>query len=346
MQKTVQPMKNFNENLQAQFEGLKIKPPEAAKNLTHLYADYIELVALFSNKVHVTKDEILRKIQRDGESSINDVISHEASGDEIEGDLFGDINTSRRNDIKERWGDDLFQVLEDRTKIFGDNYPFIYSTHTGLILKEKCKEKQKVYLFLLISSNLDLFNKVASDLTADFEEVSFFVLKNFLPSAEVRRFGKKTQYEGNAKEKIRTLAGEMKLEINEHNLENISDRNSQDRGLDVVAWIPFADNCPNIIAVLGQCACGRDWSKKYHDTQRFSTYMRYFRQKPIHAMFIPYSLISGNSDRFCCSDNIERNTMMFERKRMVELFNNPATFDALPSKQIVERCVEYFEDLV
>lgn len=339
-------MKNFDENLHEQFEGLKVKLPEVAKNLNHLYADYVELVALFSNKIHVTKGDILKRIQGDGESSINDVITIEAESDEIEGDLFDDSNTSRRNDIKERWVDNLFQVLEGRTRIFGDNYPFLYSNQTGLILKEDIKEKQEVYLFLLISSNLDLFNKVASDLTADFEEISFFALKSFLPSAEVRKFGKKTQYEGNAKKKIRSLASEMKLEINEYSLDNISDHNIQERGLDVIAWIPFADNCPNIITILGQCACGKDWPKKYHDTQRFSNYMKYFRQKPIHAMFIPYSLITGNSDWFYRSDDIERNTMMFERKRIVELFNNQAEFDTLPSKKIVERCLDFFEDLV
>jgi len=339
-------MRNFNENLKAQFAELKVKLPEVAKNLDHLYIDYIELVALFSNKVYVTKDDILNRIQDDGESTIDDVISNEASDDEIEGDLFDNSNTSKRNDIKERWADNLFKVLEDRASIFGENYPFLFSNHTGLILKENIKEKQEVYLFLLISSNLDLFKKVAPDLTTDFEEVSFLILKNFLPNAEVRKFGKKSEYEGNAKAKIRTLAKEMKLEVNEYSLENISDQNNQERGLDIIAWVPFADNCPNIITILGQCACSKDWPKKYHDTQRFSNYMKYFRQKPIHAMFIPYSLICRNSDRFYRSDDIERNTIMFERNRIVNLFNNHAEFGALPSKKIIDKCVNYFEDLV
>ena len=162
----------------------------------------------------------------------------------------------------------------------------------------------------------------------------------------VKKFGKKSDYHGNAKAKIRALALDMKLKINEDSLANISDLNNQERGLDIIAWFPFVDNCPNVITILGQCACGKDWPKKYHDTQRFETYMKYFRQKPIHAMFIPYSLISKNSDWFFCSDDIQRNSMIFERKRIVELFNNQNEFNTLNSKQIVDKCINYYEDIV
>lgn len=339
-------MKNFEGNLKAQFEGLKVKLPEVAKNLDHLYADYVELIALFSNKVYVTRNDFINRVQGDGESSINDVIVSEATDEEIKDDFFEESNTSKRNDIKERWCDRIFQVLEDRSRIFGNSYPFLYSNFSGLILKDRIDSNQELYLFLLISSSLDLFNKVASDLTIDFEEVSYLVLKNYLPSAEVRIFGTKTQYKGNAKTKIRTLAKEMKLEVNEDSIANVSDHNVKERGLDVIAWIPFTDNCPNIITVLGQCACGKDWPKKYHDTQRFSTYMKYFRHKPIHAMFIPYSLISRNSDWFYRSDDIERNSLIFERKRIIDLIKNPTEFQQLPSKQIIDKCLQYSEDIV
>ena len=339
-------MINFNEKLVAQFKGLKVHIPEVAKHLDHLYADYVELVALFSNQTYVTKSDILDRIKDDGETSINELVNVEANEEENTEDLFSDSNTSRRNDIKERWIDNLFKVLEDRLAIFGDNYPFEFSLQKGLILNANIADKKQLYIFLLISSNLDLFNKVASDLTTDFEDISYYILNSFLPTATVKKFGKNSDYNGNAKTKIRALATDMKLEVNENSLSNISDHNNQERGLDVIAWFPFSDNCPNIITILGQCACGKDWSKKYHDTQRFSNYMKYFKQKPIHAMFIPYSLISRNSDWFYCSDDIERNSIMFERKRIVELFNNQNEFDALPSKRIVEECVKYYEDLV
>jgi hypothetical protein len=339
-------MKNFEDNLKVQFTGLKVKLPQVAKNLDHLFADYIELIALFSNQAYVTRDDILYRVQEEGESTLNEVIKNEVTDEEDEDDIFEDSSTAKRNDIKERWCDKLFQVLDDRSRIFNTSYPFLYSTQSGLILKEQVDNAQELYIFLLIASNLDLFNKVASYLTTDFEEVSFFVLKNYLQSAQVRRFGKNSQYQGSAITKIKALAKDMKLEINENSLANVSDQNMQERGLDVIAWIPFTDNCPNIITILGQCACGKDWSKKYHDTQRFSNYMKYFRQKPNHAMFIPYSLISRNSDWFYRSDDIERGSLMFERKRIIDLFNNDMEFDQLLSRQIIKKCIKYSEDIV
>jgi hypothetical protein len=339
-------MTELNEKLTEQFTGLKIKFPEVAKNLNHIYSDYVELVALFNGQDFITKSEVMEKIKGDGETKINDVIKIEAEDEEISGDLFDDSNTSKRSDLKERWIDNLFKVIEDRSQIFNKDYPFNYSEETGLILKNKISEKQELYIFLLIASNLDLFNKVASDLTTDFEEVSYYILKGFLSSAVVKRFGKKSDYAGNARTKIRALAKDMKLDVDESSLENISIHNNQERGLDIIGWFPFSDDCSNIIAILGQCACGKDWPRKYHDLDRFSNYMKYFRQRPIHAMFIPYALISRNNNWFYCSDDIRRDSMIFERKRIIDLFSNKKEFDSMPSKIIVEACYGYTEDLV
>jgi hypothetical protein len=313
-------MTELNEKLTEQFTGLKIKFPEVAKNLNHIYSDYVELVALFNGQDFITKSEVMEKIKGDGETKINDVIKIEAEDEEISGDLFDDSNTSKRSDLKERWIDNLFKVIEDRSQIFNKDYPFNYSEETGLILKNKISEKQELYIFLLIASNLDLFNKVASDLTTDFEEVSYYILKGFLSSAVVKRFGKKSDYAGNARTKIRALAKDMKLDVDESSLENISIHNNQERGL--------------------------DWPRKYHDLDRFSNYMKYFRQRPIHAMFIPYALISRNNNWFYCSDDIRRDSMIFERKRIIDLFSNKKEFDSMPSKIIVEACYGYTEDLV
>ena len=339
-------MNKFDIKLLEQFTNFKVTKPDHPKHLNHLYADYVELITLFSNQSYITKDTILDRIKDTGETGINEIVLSEANDEINENDLFADSNTSKRNDLKENWVDNLFDVIRDRSSIFKNDYPFDYSENRGLILKENIVDKNELYIFLLISSNLDLFNKVANDLTTDFEDVSYFVLKNFLGKAIVKKFGKRSEYSGKAKEKIKALAIDMKLEINEYSLSNVSEQNLQERGLDIVAWFPFTDYCPNIITILGQCACGKDWPQKYHDTERFATYMRYFRQKPIHAMFIPYSLISRSSDWFYCSDDIQRNTMMFERKRILELFDNNEEFKKLPSKRIVEECVRYSEDII
>lgn len=339
-------MINFNERLKQQFTGLKISTPEHTDNLHYLYADYVELVALFSNTAYVTPTDILDRLRDSGEQVINEIIEKEADEDDLQDDIFDTANTSKRNDIKEKWIAEIFAVISDRVKIYGETYPFEYSLQKGLILKQQTTHKNELYIFLLISSNLDSFKKVTSFLTSDFEEISYYALQKLFPSAIVKKFGKRSEYNGTAKTKIRALANDMKLHINEYSLQNVADANVQERGLDVIAWFPFSDNCPNIITILGQCACGKDWKSKYHDTKRFESYMKYFRQKPIHAMFIPYALISKNSDTFFCSDDIEKPSLMLERKRIVDLFDNENEFNNLNSKTIVDECIRYVEDIV
>ena len=199
---------------------------------------------------------------------------------------------------------------------------------------------------LLISSNLDLFQKVRSELTSDFELISYFVLKAYLPDhGIVKNFGKRSDYTGNAVTKIRSLAKDLKVHVNESELQNISERNHQERGLDLIGWLPFSDDCPNFQTILGQCACGKGWPSKHHDTKRYSHYLKFYRLKAIHAMFIPYSLVTVQG-KFFRSDDIEDETLVFERKRILQFFKEEDEFNLMPSKSIVDASLNYTEDIV
>ncbi len=324
-------MKNFDENLTEQFTDFKVGKPEFAAHLEHLYADYIELVALFANKCFVTASDILDRLKDEG--AIRKKEETNVAAEE--------------NDKNEAWINELFSILELRATLFGDDYPFAFSPNK-IILKERLSSKNELYIFLLISSNLDLFNKVKSSLTDDFEMVSYLVLKNFLPpQAIVKQFGTNSDYKGTAITKIRALAADLKVEVREYELDNISERNNKERGLDVIGWIPFSDKCPNLITILGQCACGKKWYDKHHDTSRYKRYLKFFRLNPYSAMFIPYALIGkDNGTKFFRSDDIEESTLVFERKRLIEYYNNSTDFNLLESKQIVDQCIRYVEDIV
>jgi hypothetical protein len=337
--------KNFDDKLIAQFTNLKVGVPDYPKHFEHLYCDYIELVALFSNMDFVTKSDILDRLKDEGENNIVDIVNTEIEDENhvLESE---EISEAQKNDIKEKWIDNLFLILEERATLYGNDYPFNFSFNK-IILKQTLSNKNELYIYLLISSNLDLFKKVRSELTTDFETVSYFSLKNYLPEhAIVKQFGKNSEYSGNAIKKIRDLAYDLKVEIREHEIENISERNNQERGLDVIGWIPFSDSCPNIITILGQCACGKDWPSKHHDTKRYKHYLKFYRLDPYHAIFIPYALIGKGGNKFFRSDDIEDNTLVFERKRIIELFTDFPEFSVLRSKQVVEKCIEYSEDIL
>ena len=115
---------------------------------------------------------------------------------------------------------------------------------------------------------LNYFKDVYSDLTTEFEQTSFEALRNFLPlNANVKQLGKNSDYTGDAQSKIRALAKDLNVSINENEIIQI--QGTQERGLDVIGWLPFKDQIPNMITILVQCACGTEWYKKQNKTKRF-----------------------------------------------------------------------------
>lgn len=327
---------NFNDKIKRQFRDLRLKAPLEPLDVEHIYADYIELIAVFSNDCYVTSADILDRLQDEGKIDIKD------TNNAIQ---VGSI-AAEQHDIYEAWINEIFYVIQQRAFLFGAEYPFDFDNRK-IRIKNPLTSKQKLYVALLVSSNLHLFNKVKSILTKEFEIISFYALKTFLPDhAIVKSFGKSTDYQGNAKDKIRRLAVDLNVDVDEYEIKNISRRNNQERGLDLVGWIPFNDGCPNSITILGQCTCGKDWPSKHHDTRRFVHYLKFYRIKPIHAMFISYSLINHGKSKFYRSDDIEDDTLVFERKRIIEYFKNEKEFLNLKSNRIVEECIKYQEDVV
>lgn len=185
-----------------------------------------------------------------------------------------------------------------------------------------------------------------SILTTEFELLSGEVLKEFLPDkAVIKQFGKNTGYKGSARDKIRALADELNIDTDEYEINQISKQNNQEEGLDLIGWIPFKDNNPNTIIILGQSGCGKNWYGKKFETSRYENFFHFYKQPPIHTLFIPYA-ISSNEGRFYQSKDIVKPTLIFERKRLLEYSQNQDFFDYFKSKEIVERCIDFVEDIV
>ncbi len=204
---------------------------------------------------------------------------------------------------------------------------------------------QKLYLILLLSSNLNYFGLVEPELTKEFESISFHALKTILPSnGKIKEFGWNSDFKGTAKEKIIELAKDLNVETKEKEIKNIL--GNQERGLDLIAWIPFEDRIPNMLTILGQCACGKNWKSKQRETKKFEdTYYQFYRLKPITTLFVPYSL-SQSSDMFFQSDEIDPGTLLFDRKRILENITETSFLKALKSKLIVEECIKFENNIV
>jgi hypothetical protein len=268
---------------------------------------------------------------------------------DIQDRFFGtkEYNNASERDKDEGFITDIFLKIEERNMLFKEKYPYSFDDKSTLLtLKVVLTDENKLYINLLISSKLNIFKEFKSELTTEFEYICKSALESFLPShAVVKNFGRSTAYKGNAKNKIKQLATDLNLKVDEYEISCISERNNQERGLDIVGWIPFEDNCMNLLVFLVQCACGKQYESKQHDTRRFLNYLDFYKSNPIHVLFIPYSLINVNNKKFYQSDLIEKDYLVFERKRIIELFNL-ANYSSFDSYNIVNNCIEFKENIV
>jgi hypothetical protein len=317
------------ENFLNQFKlELKEKYPS---HLIHLYVDYIELIALFTNEDHITIDEVLNRFSDSG------LIKKSAD----------DASRAQSNDNNEAFIKSLFSEIENRKVLFSDAYPFEYNFRSGLILKTELSNKQKLYVFLLLSSSLNIFSPFKEVLTSEFETVCFNSLSNYLPSNTIlKQFGENSEYKGNIIEKIDALAKDINIEVDTTFLSKISQRGNKERGLDIIGWLPFTDGIPNLFSILGQCTCQKDWQKKVGESRRYNRYLKFYLQLPLHAMFVPYSLTDYQSGDFYQSDEFGENTIIFERNRILSCSGEAEFINSLNSIQLIESCIVFEEDIV
>ena len=321
----------FSEKVDSSIQSLvNVENPHYPKEEINLYADFIELLALSAGNDGISYGDILDRLfgeyDETNESTHND--------DSVV------TNPAERNDTNESFIDRLFLLINERVSQYGELYPFMIRDDRSFVLKDNLSDSQKLYLFLLLSSSLDVFHLFNSELTTDFEIIAFETMRSFLPNAIVKSFGKNSEYSGTAKEKIKQLAKDIGLPINEYEIDQIGERNNQERGLDVVGWLPFPDNCQNKIVFLCQCSCGKNYEYKQHDIRRFKNYYVFYKTKPQHTLFIPYSLINPKEGKFYYSDLIEDDYLIFERFRILNINkDNAEVFESLRTKGLVERCI-------
>lgn len=323
--------RNFSDILEAQFSNLVLERPKEPKYIEHIYADFIELIALFS-KEEVTVADVYDLLTDTKDPNIIETEMDDQDSNEI---------ASITTEVNDRIVDkiiSIFQICNNRRLLFTEEeYPFEMNGN-NLNVKSDISDKQRIYLFLLLSSNLNYFEKIEHDLTKDFEQLSLFSLRDFLPrKAIVKSFGKNSDFVGNAKQKIECLSLEIGVKLNVDNFECISKHNVQERGLDIIAWIPFTDRISNMLIFLVQCACGKKWDAKQAETLLFSNYF-YFNMNPIHSLFIPYAL-SNSGNKFMQSDRIGKN-LLFDRKRILENIEDTSLFRSLHAFSIIEKCMQ------
>ncbi len=184
------------------------------------------------------------------------------------------------------------QTLDDRARACGSGgaYPFAIGQQ-GLRLRGRSSP----YLFqLLVSLGFTDSHRDGTMAYKLFEELSASAAGLYLgDSSPAVVFGSpRRDFPPGFRKAVSCLASllrEGKACADQKNLNQ-----SQDDGLDVVAWKEFPDQRASKLIVFGHCAAGRHWKKKTHELQPRRWCKRNFAGPiavdPIPAFFVPRAL--------------------------------------------------------
>lgn len=325
----------FKELLETEISSsFKLKSPNIKTDhpwhLQHLHADFVELKCIFWSKNEwLTLQDVIGHYKDSNEEADNQSTTDEVGSDASDND---DRLLSKCIEI--------FQVNKDRAQYFSLDYPFEVDDNNNYIkLKKDLTQRHLLYVKLLLASNLNNFPKLKSVLTKDFEKISANVLQVYFPNSIVKEFGENSDYKGKTKNKIKALATDLYIEARIKELQKIPDTASKEKGLDIIAYIPFKDKITSMIILLAQCACGKDWPSKTNETANYQTYLDFYQLQPIHSMMIPYCISDEMQNGFYQSESLVEK-LVFERRRIIEILIDLDFFQNLESYEIAKRVSE------
>jgi hypothetical protein len=85
--------------------------------------------------------------------------------------------------------------------------------------------------------------------------------------------------------------------------------------------------------------CIRNFNNYADFVELIALEIDFYKSNPQHTMFIPYSLINVSAKKFYHSDYIEKDYLIFERKRILE-YHNDRSFENSATFKIVNKCIE------
>jgi len=322
-------------------DAIGFKLDKIPSNDNHIVADVIELLCLINLDGIISKADAITRVRELKKMGGTD--PNESSGTDVAAQI---------DDKWEQKGNDWFSYLEHRAKKFGTSYPFKYKDeHDTLELKQRLYPNHRLYIFILLCSFHNNFNK-SSKLQGFFEQVSYLALKKYLPSqSEIHHFGSNPTLafedsfgsSNKLEDRVRGFAEQVNEEVVEHTMD-FREGNTGDGGVDLIAWIPFNDNVNGMIIILAQCTCSINWDGNDKDLEATSVNFKYihFTEKPNSMLFIPFCYRKAKSEWFLGS---EVSGIVVDRYRISHLLNG--AYDELidPAKEFVEFIVDYEESL-
>lgn len=211
--------------------------------------------------------------------------------------------------------------IERRAALMGDAYPFIKDGNT---LKYRQSHTLAYELCLAIANAQTVVSKPFNRLPPAFERLCRDVVACFMGEGACKlRTGWPLDGEKWRTSKFKSIVDKIHAETSEWVWQpgpgmpdDPNHQNAKDLGIDFVVWKRIPDNRRGMLFLLGQCACGDDWTNKFDDLNVRSigeSWFRYFSVvDPVRLFCIPRHI--ANSTYF---DEINRMAgFTFDRARI------------------------------
>jgi len=319
------------------------KIPSKSKKDFHYWADYIEILCLINKDGIISQSDFIDRLKK--ERDLEDSEDYDKTE-----------KNSKKNEKANLFAEDCFKLLDSRITTFKNYYPFTLSEDSkSLYTKTSIDLKQKIYLFLLMSSNLGYFEKFNTELTSSFELLSLGALKNILPpnnsksfifgSSNIEKIKNEKVRNDTFWKKLQHLATTLKEKVNILE-EDLSKYNKGDGGLDLVAWIDLGDNNRHFPIFFCQCACTPEWNSKQNSSKfdRWNNFMS-FATYPQNIIFIPFAFRSANGDWH--EEYLIEKTIVFDRQRLLHNFQAyESDFLTYTSNDVIQQILTQKESVV
>lgn len=162
--------------------------------------------------------------------------------------------------------DSFFMGLDEvdlRLKDSSSRYPFLTGEKSILLNENADPLTKEVYIFLLLSTRGRMSeNKIACgiDGTKLFERLCFQVAQNYFGNnAQIMIFGTGAKKSFSFYDKIENLLQAVSVKGYHVRKPDGDTGHHQDAGIDLVVFIPFADQNKGVFIGLGQCKTGTTW---------------------------------------------------------------------------------------
>ena len=227
--------------------NFKCSEPPGPRDNVLLIADFIELMAWKYGRISVGELRAILGREED-----------EAAGGRGEWDGFDGDEA-----ILTLVYDALYE-MDQRVRKCAGRYPFSIEGDTALLLEEKENDVNSLYLYLLLATHLSMDNQSrfgGMDGALLLEELGAEVLEEYLGKSRAKSMVFGTASQHGFTEKIKNLCNQLG-ERTGPTERALKLTRANDGGLDVVAWVPFADRGPGKVIVFAQCKTGTNWKNK------------------------------------------------------------------------------------